>query len=267
MQILFKNGVQVPIALTNSPAQDTLLSIYKHLQHVPIVFRDTDYPGQYINNTLDDLVDFLVTAGLAVLIDVDRELCLAKSQPYFNYLHKLYEKNYNGDPAWLVFHEHIHLCEYYIEGPLFNRMDINYREKTGLLNKPFDMSWMKTSTTQVSAGDVYIHWAELGKIPYLYWKHNEPDDINCLYKLAKPWLTFYPILTLALDNRDLLKNKNIKEFNIWWEQYSEQWCRHWNLSKWSIEDQYSVIVVGRVAQFDQVTDLLKNQIYPIKIQL
>lgn len=267
MQILFENGVQVPIQLTNSPAQDTLLSIYKHLQHVPLIFRDTDYPVQFSNFSLDDVVSLLVTSGQAVSVTVDREVCLSKSQTYFNFLHKTYEKNYNGDPAWLVFHEYIHLCEYHIEGLLDNRMDIHYREKAGLLNKSFDISWMKAAKSRVAAGDVYIHWAELGKIPYLYWEHNEPNDINRLCKLSKPWLKFHPILTLALSDRDFLKDKKIEEFNAWWANYSEQWCQHWNIPKWSIEDQYSVIVIGHVSQFQQVSELLKKQIYPIKVQL
>jgi hypothetical protein len=267
MQILFKNGVQVPIELTNSPAQSTLLNIYKHLQHVPLEFLEPDYPGQFVNATLDELIDSLITSADPLSIAIDRELCLSKSQEYFNALHKIYEKNYNGEPAWLMFHEHIHLCEYYIQGSLDNRMDINYREKTGLLNKPFDMSWMPASTTQVCAGDVYIHWAELGKIPYLYWKHNELKDVKRLCELSKPWVTFHPLLTLALSDKDFLKNKDIENFNLWWADYSKQWCQHWNIPKWSIEDQYSVIVIGHVTQFEQVSALLQNQIYPIKIQL
>lgn len=267
MQILFENGAQVPIELTDSPAQHTLLQMFKHLQHVPLDFLGPDYPGQFIGKTLSDVVDCLVRSAEALAIKVNRELCLANSQEYFNFLHTIYEKNYNGDRNWLMFHEYIHLCEYYIEGPLFNRMDINYREKTGLLNKPFDMSWMKSATTQIRAGDVYIHWTELGKIPYLYWAHNEPDDINRLCELSKPWVTFHPLLTVAFSDNDFLTNKNTEKFNAWWKEYSEQWCQHWNIPKWSIEDQYSVIVIGHIDRYDQVVDLLKQQIYPIKVQL
>lgn len=267
MQILFKNGVQIPIELNNSPAQNTLLQMFKHLQHVPLDFLGPDYPGQFIGKTLDNLVDSVVAFGQKLSVDVDREKCLSRSQEYFNFLHKIYEKNYNGDSDWLMFHEYIHLCEYFIQDSLDNRMDINYREKTGLLNKPFDMNWMKSATTKVQAGDVYIHWAELGKIPYLYWKHNEPNDANRLCELSKPWLKLHPILTVAFGDKDFLTNKHIEEFNIWWKDYSEQWCRHWGIPKWSIEDQYSVIVIGHINQYNQAVELLKQQIYPIKIQL
>jgi hypothetical protein len=230
-------------------------------------FLETDYPVQFVDVEFGNLVDRVIDSARLLSIEVDRELCLSKSQEYLNTLHNIYEKNYDGAPAWLMFHEYIHLCEYHIEGFLDNRMDINYREKAGPLNKPFDISWMQASTTQVRPGDVYIHWTELGKIPYLYWEHNEPEDINRLCELSKPWLTFQPLLTLALSDRNFLKDKNIKEFNTWWAKYSEQWCQHWNIPKWSIEDQYSVIVIGHVPQFQQVSELLKQHIYPIKIQL
>ena len=42
MQILFENGVRIPIELNNSPAQDTLLQMFKHLQHVPVEFLGPD---------------------------------------------------------------------------------------------------------------------------------------------------------------------------------------------------------------------------------
>jgi hypothetical protein len=126
---------------------------------------------------------------------------------------------------------------------------------------------MKAASPQVRAGDVYIHWSELGKTPYLYWTHNESNDINRLCELSKPWLKFDPILSIALSDKNFLENKNIEKFNAWWENYSEKWCEHWQIPSWSLVDQYSVIVVGHITQIDQVADLLKNQIYPIKIQL
>ena len=74
-------------------------------------------------------------------------------------------------------------------------------------------------------------------------------------------------MSIDLSDKNFLENKNIEKFNAWWANYSEEWCKHWNIPSWSIEDQYSVIVVGHITQIDQVTELLKNQIYPIKIQL
>lgn len=267
MQILFSDNTQIPIKLNNSPVQDTLLSTYKHLQHVPLNFLGPDYPGRFIDATLEDIVDRVIEYAQKLSIEVDRDRCLSRSQEYFNDLHVIYEKNYNGDPAWLMYHEYIHLCEYFILGVLENRMDINYREKSGLLVKPFNMDWMKAAKTQVRAGDVFIHWTELGKMPYLYWLHNEPNDIQRMCELAKPWRTFQSKLSVALSDRDYLEDKRIDEFNAWWENYSEEWCKHWNIPKWTLEDQYSIIVVGRIEPIEPLVKLLKNQIYPIKVQL
>ena len=168
MQILFENSVQVPIQLTNSPAQDTILSIYKNLQHVPIHYREWDSPVYLGTISYESLVDRLIELASKVGVVIDRQRCIDEDQTYFNHIHMLYEKGYNGNSEWLDYHEHIHLCELYHTNKRQPRLTIDYREKSGLLEKKFDISWMSTATTKIFAGDVYVEWAELGKHPYTY---------------------------------------------------------------------------------------------------
>ena len=267
MHILFENSVQIPIELTNSPIQSDILNIYKHLQHVEILFREWDSPYYLLNITYAELVDRLILFGKNISIEVNRQLCLDRSQAYFNFLHEIYEKNYNGVPAWLQFHEHIHLCEIRAVKNTEAVLLLNYREKAGLLEKKFKIEWLNMGTTKINAGDVYLQWAELGKIPYHYWENNEPNDITRLCELAKPWLKLKPKLTVALEDIDRLKTKDIDNFNSWWETYHTAWCQHWNITQWTIEDMYKGIVVGKINPIDQVIDLLKHQIYPVKVQL
>ena len=268
MHILFENNVQVPIQLTNSPAQDTILGYYKHLQHVPIPFRPWDNPFYFYNLSYDELADRLVVYGQHVQVDVIRDQCIQSDpQPYFNHLHKIYEENYDGKPEWLNFHESIHQCEYYLLNRQDNSLNIDYREKAGLLEKKFNLDWLLTATTKINAGDVYIKWGELGKSPYSYWANGEPDDFDRLCALAKPWKICRNKLLIALYDTDFLVTLDCKNFNAWWDKKKQAWCHHWSLSEWTLEHMYSVVVIGHVDSVDTIIDLLKNQIHPIKVQL
>jgi hypothetical protein len=181
-------------------------------------------------------------------------------------MHSLYEKGYNGNSCWLDFHEHIHLCELYYINERQPRLTIDYREKSGLLEKKFDISWMESATTIIQAGDVYIEWAELGKHPYTYWKNNEPDDIRRICELVKPWLKLRPKLQIATADVNRLANKDIVGFNQWWSRYSDKWCQHWNITKWDINDIMACTVIGRVNHIT-ISNLLEQKICPIKVQL
>jgi hypothetical protein len=268
MQLLFKNGVQVPIELNNSPVQDTILGYYKHLQHVPIPFRPWDNPFYFSNSSYDSLVDCLINYGKEVHVEVARDKCIQLDpQAYFNYLHKVYENNYNGDTKWLNFHESIHQCEYYLLGRQENALTIDYREKGGPLEKAFNIDWLSAGTTKIRAGDVYIKWGELGKSPYSYWDNGEPDNMTRLCELAKPWKICRNKISIALYDTDLLANLDRENFDNWWNNYKQTWCQHWAIADWTLDQMYSAIVIGRVDSADTILEQLKNQICPIKVQL
>ena len=263
MKIVFSNNTAVDLILESTPLATVYQKIYKHLGHVAVPFRDWDHP--FYCNTLTELVEQLVTCGKIVSVEVDAVQCFSQNQEYFNFLHQIYEKKYNGDPAWLNFHEHIHMCERWpVQQPT---LTIDYREKAGMLEQPFDLAWLENATTKIQAGDVYVEWSELGKTPYSYWKDHEPNNLTRMCELAKPWVTLIPKLQVALTDTDTLANKKITEFENWWKSYSNSWCQHWQIPKWTIADQYSVIVIGRIDPIEPMMDLLKNQIHPIKVQL
>ena len=264
MQILFENGVQVPIELTDSPAQETILSIYKHLQHVPIPFSPWDSSLYKETHTYYELLEKLVELGKQLDVDIDVS---NRKQSYWNYLHQVYEENYDGQPAWLAFHEHVHMCEgYHVQEP-HNTLSIDYREKSGPLEQPFNLDWLASATTKLKKGDVYLAWAELSKPPYDYWENGEPNDIERLCELAKPWLILRPKLMIALDDIDRMANRDQENFNQWWKSYHDVWCKHYQIASWTLEQQQSVLVIGKILDVDPLVDLLKNQIYPIKVEL
>ena len=279
MKLSFQNNHQVPIQLHLGPALTAVQDRYKHLQHVPIKFNEWENPFYTHNNTYDELVRQLIKFGKKVMVPVDQELCLSKTQSYLNHLHEIYEKNYNGDPGWLAFHEHIHLCELHGNDDANKKiLVIDHRELAGPLNKKFDTTWLCNSTVKVKAGDVYFFWAELGKTPYGYWKNNEPNDINRLCELAKPWLTVRGQLSIALEDVDTIPDQEKwKEFCNWFAPFKEEWMRRWNIDK-LLDDEISSsslgsghqgakIIIGKVDNVNLILENLDNDIFPQSIKL
>lgn len=266
MNLIFSNNHVVELDIDHSPLGMTYQKIYKNLSKVPIPFRPWDNPYYRENLTYTEMVDQLVMYAQRVSVDIDRSKCLSQDQQYFNYIHKIYEKNYDGNPAWLDFHEHIHLCEYYFQ-EIKHQLNIDYRELAGLLEKPMNPVWMANTQTTVRAGDVYTQWAELGKTPYGYWKNNEPNDIKRICELVKPWLKLRPKICVALDDEDKLKNIQCEEFESWWKDYQAAWEQHWNVSSWNIKNIFGVSVFGKTSQVESIKKQLKNNAVPVRITL
>jgi hypothetical protein len=266
MKLIFSNNQEVELNIDNSPLGITYQKIYKNLSKITIPFRPWDNPYYAKNLTYPELVDRLVEYAQKVSVDIDRSKCLTQDQLYFNSIHKIYEQQYDGNPGWLDFHEHIHMCEGYFKESN-NLFCIDYREKSGLLEKPMDQQWLNNTQTTVQAGDVYVQWAELGKTPYNYWKNNEPNDIKRMCKLAKPWLKLRPKIYIALNDMDKLKNIQCDEFSTWWKDYQQEWTKHWNIPSWNIENIFGVSVFGKTTQIELLKQQLKNNTVPVKVLL
>jgi len=267
MQIVFSNDKTVDLILNPTPLTSVYQTAYKHLRHVSIPFRDWDNPFYLSNLTHQALVEKLIVYADKVQVTIDRNKCLAQDQNYFNHVHKIYEKNYDGNPDWLDFHQHIHFCEQNHMFPKF--FIIDYREKFGLLQNKllFKHEWLKSCTTVIRTGDVFIEWSELGKSPYRYWKDGEPNLTGRVCTLAKPWITLWPKIQVAMEDLDLMQNVKNAEFESWWAQHSDSWCEHWNIPSWTIRDMHSVLVIGRVPKVEMLRSLLNSDQKPIKVKL
>lgn len=261
MQIKFDN-ISIPVALEPTPLAPVYEKIYQHLQHVNIPFHSWDNP-------------FDSTDKYAELIKCAAELGISvQDQPgdqtYFNQLHKAYEDGYNGEHKWLEFHELVHICE--ATGHNLFRcqaLHIDYREKAGQLQKAFDPAWIEHGVTKVRCGDVFVMEAELGKMPYSYWADGEPDDVNRLHELAKPWLWLKPQLLVAVEDIDLMANADRAGFAEWWAPRAGAWCQHWNLSSWTIDNMFSAVVLGTIdhQHMQQLTQQLKQGHVPVRVTL
>jgi hypothetical protein len=265
MQIVFSNGDTVDLILNQTPVAAIYQKIYKHLQHVPVPFQDWDSPFYFRSHSLPQLVTKLIMYAEKVDVPIDQERCLAQDQDYFNILHVVYENNSNNGPGWADFHRHLHMCEksHVNETVMQKTLKIDYNEKSGPLEKPFDRQWLADATSKISAGDAFICWQELGKTPYTYWSDNEPNDIERMRQVIRPWAKLKPNIFVALEDIDL--EKDSVEFEQWWAQYRQQLCKYWNIPSWTVDDMSKCLVLGKVSGIDSVMTLLKNDIRPIQV--
>lgn len=267
MILEFSNGTAVDLKIYNTDLGLVIQKNYKHLSRLPVPCRQQDNP-YYLDNLLySDLVDLLCKNAKSVGVDIDLKRALAHDQNYFNEIHKIYEQKYNGDTAWLNFHEHIHLCELYFSPHRHSRFCIDYREQSGPLEKPMQFSWVANSVTDIKAGSVFVEWAELGKIPYTYWKNNEPNDVCRLNELAKPWITLKPKIYIALKDIDRLDGLDQPGFELWWQQFHNDWTRHWNIPEWTLQHMFGAVVIGHTDHVELLNAQLKNNLFPTRITM
>jgi len=266
MKLLFNDKSSISINTRDCLAWSEVHKIYRHLQHVDIPFKAWDNPHYASQHSFKSLVDKLAHFGKLLDIDIDISRCLRLDQTYYNLIHKIYEDNYNGNPTWLDFHEHIHICER--KNPkISSTCQLDWREKAGPLIKKINKDLYTDLTTKITAGDVFTRWVELGKTPYGYWCDQEPNDINRICELAKPWDKFTPVLCVAMQDVDLLDNIDVNSFNQWWAPYQQDWCKHWGIKKWSLQDMRGVLVYGTIDNIELLNYNLMNNISPVRISL
>jgi len=246
----------VSIDLHPGAPTDIILKYFKHLQHVPVPMRDWDYPFYLDHVKLEQVIKKLCNFAMQLHIEIDPERC--DQQSYLNHLHGIYEKNYNGKPVWLDFHENIHLCEDLIKLDRSKVLAIDYRELAGPLLLDFDRTLLDQLRLDLRPGDVTVGWAELGKTPYGYWKSQEPDDVDRICELAKPYLKFQPRLEIIIRPQPKKDSADIENFLKWWDCYESTWCKHWNLPSWSLDQMFGRFVIGHVMDFDKLLQLLRS---------
>jgi len=256
----------VDLEIDSTPLGDTYQKIYKHLSHVPIPFKPWDNPWYKKDYSFKEVVELLDMYAKKVGVVIDRDQCLQQNQIYLNYIHKVYEEYYDGSSSWLDFHEHIHICELY-DRPISKYASIDYRHLAGPLIKPMRPDWINLAASKIKAGEVFTSWSELGKIPYDYWQNNEPDDIDRLCVLCKPWISMKPRILIALEDIDGLANVDVVNFEPWWNQRHQAWSQYWNWPNFTVEQMFSSVVFGRIPNYKLVVENLKNNILPTQIKI
>lgn len=242
-----------------------MVSWFKHLQHVDIPFSPWQYTGYVADRSTEQFIQDIETVAKACDIDIDRHKI--RTQTYLNDLHSLYEQHYDGQQHWTDFHEYVHILEGKIRHqPQQERLEINYWELGGLLKKPFDRQWLQHARHHLDPGDVYLAWDELGKKAYKYWVDQEPNDIDRLCELVRPWIEIRPKIHIALSAADLRPDPD-PDFQSWWSCYESEWQRYNSVPDWSLEDWDSVLVIGQMEQWQQLRDQLDQKNWPRRMWL
>jgi hypothetical protein len=107
---------------------------------------------------------------------------------------------------------------------------------------------------------------ELGKSPYKYWLDNEPDNLERLTQLAKPWIWMRPRLIFSLDH-DNFFIRHREDFEKWFDRYNESWCKHWKISSWTVDNMNAKLPIGRIQDFQSLKEELTSGQIPCKIIL
>lgn len=259
MYIKFADNSSIEITMADTPVEQELDRCYKHLQFMslPVASWRNPFHGQTISYA-DDLAHY----GNLVGVTVDTDRVRRQDQLYFNELHEIFEKNYIDDARWLDYHDHIHLCE---PTPKADRVCLEYRDLAGPITQKFQRAWYAHGVSKVHAGQVYCSWQELGKTPYEYWRTCEPNSINRIKELVKPWLLFRPNLKIAMSDQDFTTNVDFDNFMSWWQEYQDQWMQHWHIEDWHPLEQFLVIPVGRVKELPKLKELCEQDIPPVQI--
>lgn len=251
-KINLSGGTSLNLFLDNTPAGDTLASMLKHLQHVPVPFSDLDNP---YNRKSFDLDSYITEVAKLVNVDIDKTK-LTESQ-YLNYLHKVYEERYDGGSDWLKLHEAIHIIEARNFDLKFLYTRIDWRNKAGKIIKPMTAEIQKCSVQKVLKGQAVICYGELGKTLYHYWRDKEPDDLKRIKQLCTPWVQYKPNIKLVLEDFDL-KPKDWDDFLKWGNQINDKYWSSFNLPVRDLSWQQSVILVGKIDNVELLTEKLKN---------
>jgi hypothetical protein len=236
------------IEFIQNPISEYIEKSLRHLQHLPVPFHIYDYLNYFSKNT-ELLYNNLVDSAKKLNIDID--VAQLTDQSYLNALHKMYELGYNkGSNVWLEYHEMIHSIESANHTSIRDVPDeviVNFREKAGLLEKPFNRDYLKYGEQKVVAGTCFCRWGELGKIPSHYWKDGEPDDTKRICQLAKPWTVLRPSFIIALEDMNFeLSLESRREFNLWFANHKQAWMQHWNLESWTEDEMSLVIPIGQI---------------------
>ena len=257
IKITTSNDAHYLINLENNSVSQSLVLMLKHLHRLPLRSGIFHNPYEFTKEiAIRQLVEYANKLGIVV------DIAKLKSQEYLNYLHSIYEKNYNGNGDWLQYHEPIHLLEGNLPSP---RVHLSYGELAGPLDRTYRYNELLSSVTDISAGDCLVVFSELGKTPYNYWRDGEPDNLIRLCELAKPRRRLYFQITIELAEHKKIPH-DLEQFEQWFSQYKSDWCRHWGIPDWSPEQIFGGILIGHLDAVEDFKSALQSGQYPAKLR-
>ena len=99
-----------------------------------------------------------------------------------------------------------------------------------------------------------------------YSKMNKNELIERILELCKPQTILRLDFCIALDDIDFLEGRQTEKFLKWWKNYEKDFCEHYSLSHWGIEQMHSVNRFGNLTDCDALIEKLEHA-NPYKIKL
>jgi len=259
MKLILKDNTEITLHLYNNECAEYVTDCIKHLQHCDIPWSQYDNPFQE-HGLEASIQSFCKKHNITAPDNV------VGNQESLNQLHKFYELA-DKDEGWHDFHSMIHRAESQ-KGLGLPHCEISYKRLGGPFEKPFTHKHL--TQTHCNLGTLYLRFTELGKTPIAYWADQEPNDIERIKALAKPWVTLRPNIFISFATGENLPSRNtIQQFQLWWDNYAEEWCKHWNKQKYTVEDMCAIIPIGFIndEHVDLLMDKLKQNVYPKRLLL
>jgi hypothetical protein len=264
LRVYLSNDNSYVIEMFDVPTSEKLIGMAKHLQQLPLRFRSYDNPYLHsLKTAVPQLLHYAQHFGISV--DAGK----LQDQTYLNQLHEYYERGYNSDPNWLLYHEAIHIIENVVNN-LQHTLSVNltYGELAGPLDKPFDYTELETMRTSFSPGDCYVEFNELGKTPLAYWYNKEPGTLERVCKLAKPMLRLNFKLSVAVfPVNKMPPTEQVSEFTSWFARFKTAWCKHWNIPNWTVEQMVGGIPVGHMIDVERFNRDILAGATPVRLEL
>lgn len=265
IKIIWSDQNSVDLILFDNELSHWYSRCVSHLKNIPLHFGPRENPLD-VSQSIASLSDSLIKHFSFFNISVD--LVKLPFQNYLNQLHEHYLKNFDQSKGsldqkrWLQIHDLIHLLESNNYASSFIWVD--YKESAGPLIKKFNRQFLKYSTTVIKKGHCYLSAHELGKDLYKYWNDKEPNDIDNICRISKPWLFLRPLLDVAIKDHEHKKHHD-KSFLAWLEKYRYKWCKHWSLSDWQPQELSAFIPIGYIEDIDLLLERFAKLDYPVKI--
>lgn len=250
-KIIFKNLVGEKKAVDYELIETTfterwfkkLKSIYK----IPIDPNDSEVSFDQTPRTPIEIA----YRNFCELMGVEYKKLDLKDQKNLNYLHQLFEQNCNKviDDRIYDFHRAIHHAEGNNDEmmPQTGIISIGWGVKEGPLMSKYNCQRFYTPDA-VQAGDLYLAWSELGKLPSRYFGDGEPNNQSRFNTLATPNKTLRAKFKIHRISKDYVPFP--KDFSAWFETYKQSWLDHYDLDDWQPHDEQGGVHLAKIKKKD-----------------
>lgn len=180
-------------------------------------------------------------------------------QTALNDLHNIFElisqsKNDHG-VEMRAFHHSIHQHEIGYRSRNRHYYDVGWGDKEGPLTTHMRLN--HAYSDHMKKGNIYLRWAELGKLPSAYFHDQEPNNVDRFCELAKPHETFRAKFTIVLKDRVIQEFDD--RFLKWFKNYKKQWFTKYKIDSWNPRDEQSGVLLAEIIQGISKIDLIKKE--------